>query len=105
MTLFSLRYSIVRPIATLFQLLESYLWLLNLIVLFLTIRLPFDAETILTASIYFLLVAYLSNIFYLKRNIKTYLLMFVYSFAYSLLLISIRVYSLITIFKTGWKTR
>lgn len=108
MTLFSFRYCFIRPLSMIWQLLETYLWLYNFCItinLLLQGKVGIGIEIALAAFIYFILVGYLSNIFYTTRNVKTYLLTFIYSFVYSVLLVGIRLYSLVTIFKTGWTTR
>ncbi|EOH99179.1 hypothetical protein UAY_01956 [Enterococcus moraviensis ATCC BAA-383] len=108
MTLFSFRYCFIRPFSMVWQLLETYLWLYNVIVTLTLLwqhKLGIGVEVSFVAVVYFILVSYLSNIFYTKRNIKTYLITFVYSFFYSVLLFGIRCYSLGTILKTGWTTR
>ncbi|MBO0439685.1 glycosyltransferase [Enterococcus sp. DIV0869a] len=108
MTLFSFRYCFIRPLSMVWQVLETYLWLYNFIVTITLLwqhKLGLGVEVTSVAVIYFILVGYLSNIFYTKRSLKNYLITFVYSFVYSVLLLGIRFYSLLTIFKTGWSTR
>nr|WP_207694319.1 glycosyltransferase [Enterococcus sp. DIV0212c]MBO1352575.1 glycosyltransferase [Enterococcus sp. DIV0212c] len=108
MTLFSFRYCFIRPLSMVWQVLETYLWLYNFIVTITLIwqhKLGLGVEVTSVAVVYFILVGYLSNIFYTKRSLKNYLITFVYSFVYSVLLLGIRFYSLLTIFKTGWSTR
>lgn len=108
MTLYSFRYCFFRPFSMILQLLETYLWLYNLILtLFLLYQrnMSMTLEVLFIAAIYFILVSYLSTIFYSKKNLKVFFLAFIYSFIYSLMLVVIRAYSLLTIFKTGWKTR
>lgn len=108
MTLYSFRYCFFRPLSMILQLLETYLWLYNLILtLFLLYQrnMSMTLEVLFIAAIYFILVSYLSTIFYSQKNLKVFFLAFIYSFIYSLILVVIRGYSLLTIFKTGWKTR
>ncbi|MHC5227053.1 glycosyltransferase [Enterococcus sp. LJL99] len=108
MTLYSFRYCFFRPLSMIWQVLETYLWLYNLVLTLLLIyqrNVSMTLDVLFIAGIYFILVSYLSTVFYSKRNLKVFFLAFIYSFAYSLILIVIRTYSLLTIFDTGWKTR
>lgn len=107
-SLFSLRYFFIRPVALTWSITETYLWLYNILV---TLGLLFRGELsvgfqiLAIAIIYFILVSYLTNIYYSSKSLLTYALSFYYSVGYSVVLLSVRLYALFTLFKTGWATR
>lgn len=108
MTIYSFRYFYKRPHSLLFGILESYLWLFNLIILlyvWFTIGITVTPLMVIIAVIYNFLVYYLSCIYYANVNIFRYILGFLYGFFYGLLLIVMRVYALITLPISRWATR
>lgn len=107
-SLYSIRYAFIRPIAIMWSMTETYLWLYNLVGMFVMLcigGLKITIDIAIIASIYFILVSYLTNIYYSKKNIFTYIFSIYYSLGYSVVLFFVRIYSLLTIFRTGWSTR
>ncbi|MFK4566375.1 glycosyltransferase [Enterococcus sp. UD-01] len=108
MTIYSLRYFFIRPVAVLWSMTETYLWLYNfigMVVLLCKGQLGLNLQMLLAALVYFVLISYLTNTYYSRKNLLTYLFSFYYSIGYSVVLLVIRLYALATIFKTGWATR
>ena len=106
-SLYSLKYLYNRPFSIVFQMLESYLWLFNLVLLIISLfnGLRINLLTIVIAVIYSILVYYISCIYYARRNVIRYMYGFVYNFAYGILLCAIRTYALLTIRYSKWSTR
>lgn len=107
LTLYSFKYLYKRPIAIIFQVLESYLWLFNLILFIISVFMGFrfSLTTIIAAIFYSILVYYISCIYYSKKQPLIYMYGFIYNFFYGFILIAIRIYALLTITKSKWSTR
>ncbi|MHC5249480.1 glycosyltransferase [Enterococcus sp. LJL90] len=107
-TLFSFKTLYKRILALIFQVLEQYLWLINLLIflyLYFFENFRFTPLMIFVAIIYTVLVYYLTCIYYSRKNLLWYLLGFVLNFVYGFLLMFIRVYALCTIGISKWYTR
>ncbi|WP_265455204.1 glycosyltransferase [Enterococcus sp. HY326] len=107
-TLFSFKALYKRGFALAFQILEQYLWLINLLIflyLFFFENFRFTPLMIFVAIVYTVLVYYLTCIYYSRKNLLWYLFGFVLNFFYGFLLMFIRVYALCTIGISKWYTR
>lgn len=107
-SLYSLRHTWKKPILMSYQLLESYLWLVNMIVSFFTFiyrGISVTPRIIILWLIYSLLVSLFNSIKFRQYGIRLYLISIIYSFVYGMLIFFMRIYALLTIWKTGWRTR
>lgn len=107
-SLYSLRHSWRKPMLMLYQMLEAYLWLINLVltlVIVFTNGISVTPRILLFWIIYALLVSSFNSIKFRQYGFLRYLVSIFYSFVYGLLIFVMRIYALLTIGKTGWNTR
>lgn len=108
LSLHSLRYSWRKPLLMIYQILEAYLWLINLIItifIALTKGIYVSLWVILIWIIYALLVSLFNSIKFRQYGFLLYLTSVIYSFVYGILIVIMRIYALLTLWKTGWSTR
>lgn len=107
-SLYSIRHCWKKPLLLIYQLLESYLWLMNLSLTLIFVDLTnflLSQQLVFVWMAYHLLVALIGSMKIKKLGIMNYFVSIIYSFVYGLILVGLRIYSLITIWKTGWSTR
>lgn len=108
LSLYSLRHSWRNPLLLIYQIFEAHLWLINLIItiyIAVTKGIHITLWVILVWIIYSLLVSLFNSIKFRQYGFPLYLMSVIYSFVYGILLIFMRIYALLTIWKTGWSTR
>lgn len=107
-SLYSFRYCWKKPFLLTYQVFESYLWVVNFVVTLVLIYftgIKFSLQIIIIWIIYRVLFALISSIRIRKLGKVNYIVSIMYSLAYGFIILILRIYSLITIWRTGWNTR
>jgi len=84
---------------------EAYLWLVALVIFVLSVMANGFSMDLRDIIMYFIIIAYKQNGFYLLYNPVRFLFAPVYFFAYGLSLTYTRIHAAITITNDGWGTR
>ncbi|EOH92561.1 glycosyltransferase [Enterococcus villorum] len=107
-SLYSVRHCWKKPFLLIYQLLESYLWLMNLGITLIFVDVTnflLSQQLIFIWMSYHILVALIGSMRIKTLGIVNYFVSIIYSLVYGVILVGLRIYSLLTIWKTGWNTR
>ncbi|MGM0123442.1 hyaluronan synthase [Enterococcus sp. AZ194] len=107
-SLYSIRHCWKKPMLLLYQMLEAYLWAVNLVIsiyIGFTTGIPVSIEIILFWVIYSVLVSLVNAIRFRQYGWHLYLVSTLYSFIYGFFILVARIYALLTLWRTGWSTR
>ena len=108
--LYSIRNFVNRPWKylhyVLFSFMESYLWLITLIIwLLFSRRIELSLEFWIHAMIYYVLMNYLNTVYYIFHKPVRYLLSPIFSLFYGIMLIWIYIKTVLMLFSDKWGTR
>lgn len=101
-------YGWKKPLYLLFLLGETFIWMMNItFALAMLIVFPQEItfELISGMVIYYLLINWLTALYYTQKNIGIYLVSFIPAIFYGIFLQVVRLYSIVTLSKSGWNTR
>ena len=94
------------PVYVIYSLLEAYLWLITFILWFIFSRdIDLTYEFFIDALIFYILISYANKVYYVFQNPIRYILSPIYSVAYGILLLWIRLRAIVFLIKYDWGTR
>lgn len=107
-SLYSIRHTWKKPLLFMYQVLESYLWFANLLIIIykaFTKGVHVTSMMLVVGIIFAVLVSLFNSIKFRQYGWYLYAISIVYSYCYGFLIFIMRIYALLTIWKTGWNTR